>query len=562
IKGLTQNATEQDHRFLAPLGRADWVAIADSVREALTDEVIQAAFEGLPGPVFDLHGEELIAIARVRRDKLSGVAEEFYELHSRSVDVVGSNRHETFEVTRVDDESTRVVVYKTTREGEPQQEIFRRVFVHDETDELALYGLGGDDRFIVTGQVREGLTIHAVGGTGEDHFRDDSEVGGRARLTHFLDSRESDWSGGDETRVEVGRRPEDSDYTGHFQYGRTYPAGAAWYNKDDGLVLAGAALLTSQGFQKEPFSGTHRFSGSLATGTGAVRLSYEGTAREALGDWDVGLGVRWANPDNTHNFYGLGNETPAASTLDQVRIRLGQIDASLPLTRESETGLSLGLTPRLTMTDVRDDQRPEDFPQQPGLSAVTTARQWHLGAAMSVWQEYLDDPVNPRQGFKWNATGALNRGLGATPDDYATVSSDLALFTSLRTRRQATMGVRVGGAHSFGTFPFHQANAIGGETNLRGFRDTRFSGRSSFFANAELRLGLLDIGGSILPGTLGAIGFFDAGRVWTDDEMSTRWHQGYGGGLWYDIAGELVIRLTNGWSNEDNAVLFGAGFFF
>ncbi|MGI9625894.1 MAG: hypothetical protein ACR2QM_03590, partial [Longimicrobiales bacterium] len=363
IKGLTQNATEQDHRFLAPLGRADWVAIADSVREALTDEVIEAAFQGLPGPVFDLHGEELIAIARVRRDKLAVVAEEFYELHSRSVDVVGSNRHETFEVTRVDDESTRVVVYKSTREGEPQQEIFRRVFAHDETDELALYGLGGDDRFVVTGQVREGVTIHAVGGTGEDHFRDDSEVEGRARLTHFLDSRESDWSGSDETRVEVGRRPEDSDYTGHFQYPRTYPAGAAWYNKDDGFVLAGAALLTSPGFQKEPFSRTHRLSGSLATGTGAIRLGYSGTAREALGDWDAGLDLRWANQDNTYNFYGLGNETAPAPALDLVRIRLGQIEASLPLIRESETGLSLGLIPRLTMTDVRDDQRPEDFPQ-------------------------------------------------------------------------------------------------------------------------------------------------------------------------------------------------------
>jgi hypothetical protein len=58
------------------------------------------------------------------------------------------------------------------------------------------------------------------------------------------------------------------------------------------------------------------------------------------------------------------------------------------------------------------------------------------------------------------------------------------------------------------------------------------------------------------------VGFFDVGRVWTTGETSNVWHQGYGGGLWYDIAGELLIRLTGGWSDEDSAISFGAGFFF
>ena len=50
---------------------------------------------------------------------------------------------------------------------------------------------------------------------------------------------------------------------------------------------------------------------------------------------------------------------------------------------------------------------------------------------------------------------------------------------------------------------------------------------------------MFDIGGTILPGTLGTVGFFDVGRVWTTGESSSRWHKGYGGGLWYDIAGEI-----------------------
>ena len=34
-----------------------------------------------------------------------------------------------------------------------------------------------------------------AGGTGDDTFVDSSHVGGGSRKTHFVDSRESDWSG-------------------------------------------------------------------------------------------------------------------------------------------------------------------------------------------------------------------------------------------------------------------------------------------------------------------------------------------------------------------------------
>ena len=562
IKGLTQNATEQDHRFLAPLARDDWLGIADSIRGALTDEVIESAFRRWPEPVFRLHGEEMIAIAKVRRDLLPRVAEEFFRLHARSVDVVGSDKHERFEVRRLDDEYTEIVVYKTSKEGAIDQELFRRVLLRGETDEIVLYGLSGDDRFIVSGVVERGIKVHAVGGTGDDTFEDRSRVSEGGGMTHFLDSRESEWSGGQTTEIEVGQKPEDSDYTGFYQYPRTYPAGAAWYTKDDGVVLAGGALKTGHSFGKEPFAGTHRVWGSFATLTGAWRVRYLGTAREAIGDWDVGFRADFANPDNIRNFYGLGNETPQESALDSVRVRLGQYGVGVVLTQRTEAGLTLEIEPRIMRTNVRDDQSLSDSLQAPGLSILTLDPQFHAGLDVSLGMEYLDDPLNPRQGYRWTSGAELAAGLGSTPDDFTILKSDLALYTSLRTRRQATLGVRVGGAHTFGRFPFFLSNSLGGSTNLRGYRGTRFSGRSSFYSNTEGRLELFDIGGSLLPGTLGALGFFDVGRVWTDGESSGLWHRGYGGGLWYDIAGEIVIRLTHGWSTEDSALLFGAGFFF
>ncbi len=562
IKGLTQSGTEQDHRFLAPLDMDAWLTIADSVQSALTDEVIESAFRLWPEPVFELHGEEMIEIAKVRRDQLSEVAEEFYRLHARSVDVVGSEKHERFEVHRLDEERTEVVVYKTSREGEIDQEIFRRVMLREETDEIVLYGLGGDDHFVVSGTVEQGITVHAVGGTGDDTFVDRSRVAGRQRMTHFLDSRESDWSGGPETSIEIGEKPEDSDYTGFYEYPRTYPAGAAWYTTDDGAVFSGGFLKKEHSFGKEPVARTHLIWGGYATRTGAWRLRYDGVATEALGGWDVGVRATFANPDNIRNFYGLGNETPPESSVDSVRIRLGQYGAAVPFTLQSETGLTVEIAPRITRTHVGDGQPLSDSLQQPGLSTLTTDPQWHAGIGLSIGVEYLDDAANPRQGYSWTTSADVDVGVGQTPDDFTILESDLALYTSLQTRRQVTLGVRVGGAHTFGTFPFFYANALGGNTNLRGYRGTRFSGRSSFYTNTDLRVELFDVGGTVLPGTVGALGFFDVGRVWTDGESSRQWHGGYGGGVWYAIAGEVVIRLTSAWSGEDTSVLFGAGFFF
>ena len=86
--------------------------------------------------------------------------------------------------------------------------------------------------------------------------------------------------------------------------------------------------------------------------------------------------------------------------------------------------------------------------------------------------------------------------------------------------------------------------------------------RSSFYTNAELRLELFSLKGTFLPGRLGVLGFVDYGRVWTDEETSDQWHQGYGGGLWYNIVEEVVLSFTYGESDEGTHLLGGLGFLF
>jgi hypothetical protein len=563
LKGLTTCGLCQDHRFLNELEKDDWLAIADSVKNALSDEIIESAFCQLPEPVFLLQGEEMIQIGKVRRDKLPEVAEEFYRLHARSVDVVGSNKHERFEVTRRTDKLTEVVVYKTSKKGKIKKDLYHRIMNLDETDEICLYGLGGNDQFIIRGDVKSGITIHAVGGTGDDSFIDSSRVGGWGSKTHFYDSQESQVKTGSKTSVKITDDPRDNDYTGFFNYPRTYPLALAWYTSDDGLVLLGGILHRGHSFRKDPYARQHIITGSYATHTQAYQLSYHGNYRQTFGyDWHMGLNVDFANPDNFRNFYGLGNETKRVEDIDSVRVFLGAFNFEVPFSYEDETGWIFDAVPKVRMTNVRDDQTELSILSQPGLSDFILDPQWYIGSRLFFDFTCKDDRDNPRMGYKWPTTLDGNIGLYNAPDNYLTIESELSLYTSLWSRRQYTLAIRIGGAHNFGTFPFYASNTLGGTTNLRGYRSTRFSGRSSLYANMDLRIGLFRIGGEVLPGTLGVLGFFDIGRVWTDGEFSSKWHPGYGFDIWYDVVGELIVRFSVGYSPESTTYLVGPGFFF
>src|SRR5690606_19543023 len=118
----------------------------------LTDDVFREAIAAMPDTVQALHGERIFRNLRSRRDQLPEAADDFYELLAKVVDVVGTDKHERFVVNRLGRDSTEVVVRKINKEGEDRGVLYRRVFHHDETHELRLYGLGGQDHFVITGR--------------------------------------------------------------------------------------------------------------------------------------------------------------------------------------------------------------------------------------------------------------------------------------------------------------------------------------------------------------------------------------------------------------------------
>jgi outer membrane protein assembly factor BamA len=196
------------------------------------------------------------------------------------------------------------------------------------------------------------------------------------------------------------------------------------------------------------------------------------------------------------------------------------------------------------------------------LTANAFEKKYYAGANIGILIDKRDNAQIPSEGILLNVDANLNKGLKSASSDFGQIASSLALYFTFRTPAQVTMATRVGAGISFGEYEFFQSQVLSGNTNLRGYRKSRFAGESSFFHNFELRMKLFSFRSYLFPAQVGLIGFNDVGRVWQNGEESSQWHHGYGGGLYIAPLNKVVLSATVGFSREDVLPLIKAGFFF
>ena len=188
VKALMINASFIDERLLHELSRDEWVAIAEDFQRKLTDDVIEKAVKNLPPPIYTLKGMRIVQNLKNRRDQLSEVAEEMYELLAKQVTVAGTDQADIFRVRRVDDQRTEVTLVRPSQNGIPEKRLYQRTFFRKETEKITLHGLIGDDTFVLEGGVAEGILVEVFGGLGEDRITDKSSVEGWRKMTHIYDT--------------------------------------------------------------------------------------------------------------------------------------------------------------------------------------------------------------------------------------------------------------------------------------------------------------------------------------------------------------------------------------
>ncbi len=581
IRGLMTNGFTQDRRYLNELTWTDWQAVVADLQGRLSDEVIEESVASVPPEVYGLVGEMWMSALKARRDKLTRAAEQYYRIQAHTVDVVGSDEREAFEVVRQAGGVLDVTV-RSYKGGEVGRRLYHRTFRPGETDEVRLYGLPGRDRFEVTGDGPAAIQVRIIAGAGDDEL---VAPAGDVIVYDTPDGLEIAERGPDVR----DRRSDDPDVNrydwGEQVLGDVSRAPVVGYQATDGFLLGAQQTWLVPGFRLHPYAATHTVTFNVATTTRGVAASYTGRMREAIGAFDLDVNALASTPRYARNFYGFGNASPEIPG-QYARVDLARVQARAGLGTPIGQGVRLVLGPTARYADAQRGEitaLPDDGPvPTERLPDRAFEPQAHAGGFARLELTTVDRAVNPRQGIRLEAEGAVQAEVSSSAETYGTVGGEAVAYLPLGLSPQVTLALRAGGAHRIGEFPFFDAAVLGGPGSLRGYRRERFAGRTAASASAELRVKLFNLNAYVLPLEVGVLGFGDAGRVWADTPQCTDVHTpeacalidvvavdpdlgddlqlGYGGGLWIGLLDRAVVNLSVGASNEGRLVTLGLGF--
>ncbi|UYZ62678.1 metallophosphoesterase [Hymenobacter weizhouensis] len=594
-KGLNLTALANDRVYLASVTQEQWVQQAQELKASLTDEVIEKAFrERWPKEIYDLHGPEIVAKLKKRRDLLPELAADYYTLLSEVTEVKGSKKREKFTVERLPEGKTRVTVQKINKEGQLTKTLFDRTFDNKTTKEIRLYGFEGQDRYEVKGEAKRGSLVRIIAGTDRDSIVDRSNVTGLSRRLHVYDAdtgnvivpgrdtRLRTEPGIDVSRYDVHNRSDRKDYTLNY-LGPTLYFG---YNVDDRLFFGGGLVYRTYGFRKAPYATEQSLAANYSPSQRAYNVRYLGHFVDVFGKTDLRITGQLYGPQLLYNFFGLGNDTrnvladnegARARDINQTyRIRFSRLYVAPMLERDLFSFLKLGFGPQYDQ--VRIERNPIGREIAQGLDASNNGVS---GAAVGIRasdfglnryvgaRAYLDldassSPKNPRIGLRWYNSAEYNRQLNDEKLSYGRLASEVRFYLTPNFPFQLTWAGRLGANRNLGDYRFFQANTLGGTTNLRGYRRTRFAGRSSVYANGEVRIQLFTFNAYLVPGKFGVLGLADAARVYSSHDTRTglrAFHTAVGGGVWVDILKQAVINATYS-VGEENLVFVGFDFLF
>lgn len=573
------NARHFDPTFTSEMDWSDWEREAKFIQSQVTDALIDSAFVSTwPANIYEQTGPQIIEKLKKRRDNLVDIARRYYLFRAKKIDVVGTEKRELFEVSRLDAERTLVRMYDTNKEEDKQELLFERIFLNSETKEINLFGLEGNDVFRVKGDVPQGPKIRLIGGPGEDVFLDESKVlgGARKNLVYDVESETNQVEGGPETRVLIGDNPiyntydrKSKDY--EYNFGSMFPFFSV--NPDDGFVVGMLGSYTTYGFRKQPYASKHSYGLNYALATRGVRFTYKGTFNDLmLSNWDLIINARAQTPFYAINFYGLGNDTSnpeveSDKARDYNRVRQRLVEFKPLLMRSQATG-GWGIGP--TFEAIRIDRTPGRFIDEVGdqFDPETFEGLKYLGLRLTYEYTNLDEPMLPTRGFSLRTEGGWKYQMENPRKNFPYLDAAFSAYQRIDNQANLVFATQFGLQHRFSDgFEFFQAATLGGtgtDANFRGLRRNRYAGKTAFYQNIDLRWRILGSRNRTLPFSMGLIAGFDHGRVWigNDQDVSKTWHSSVGGGVWISPFNSFVLNLSLFRADDNRNVFTFLGSYF
>ncbi len=566
VVGLNINGAQMDYPFLNDLDRRDWQLAIDTFKRKMTDEVIDSAINDLPVEVQNIQSDEIKAKLKSRRDEMDKLIPKYYEKLAKEVDIPTSDKHEFVFINRINNDSTLVQIYKRKKDGEIKQKLYDRVFLTNETKEIRVYTLGGEDSVVISGKVNRGIKLRILTGDDNDIVIDNSEVTGLKRKTKIYDDRDinNQFIPSSETKI---IRTNGSWVKGYDRLGykadENIPILFVEYDIDNGIYLGAGFKSVNYGFAKSPFIYNQTIRGDYSFRTQAFNIMYKGNW-PMLFNRNTGFTFsgQWFNSRSFINYFGQGNSTDFTFDHTFYRIRFNGFNfkSSVDFGKSRRAQLKVG--PVFEATQI--DSNQNTFINEPDVDVNNLQDNYVFLPGLDVRAifDLTDNIQAPTTGFYFTTGIKYYKSFSENSYEFTNLNAETKFYVTPNTAPRLTIAARLGGEKNIGSYPFFKSSFIGGRTNLRGFRRTRFAGHSSAYQSLELRFKMTNINNYLITGNFGPLAFVDNARVWSDVPEADIWHTGVGGGLWLNLYNLFTVSGSVSFSKEGPYFLVNSGFFF
>ena len=556
-------AKDFDRLFMNNLNQTKWEAISKRFTENLPDSVIEKAVLQLPAEIYAIRGNEITKKLISRRNDLQEKTLGYYKFISKKVQILGSNKNEYFHLFPVHD-SLGVDVYSYTSK-DTSFLLYSRVFDPKVTKELLLFGFGGDDVFKIDENITKRIKLRIIGGRGIDSFIVKSPM-----KTFIYDNikEKNVIIKGPRTkdRIDADVRANNYDIKG-FKYDQlNFPRIILGYNVDDKIFVGTGFSVRKYGFRKEPFASDQKFSALFALSKKAYQFNYTGEFVNFYRNNSLLINASMSEPA-LNNFFGFGNNTAIDKSKDIsfYRVRYDEAHLELLIKRRPSAKLSYSIGPAISHYWNKLDDNKSYILANPsfiGLDSNSVYQQkTYVGGVLNLEFNNLNSELFPTRGVSITSKfTSIYPVQGKSSYSLNKLEGNMTIYASLKDPTRVVTILKLGGGHIFNDkFEYFQAESIGADNNLRGFRKTRFSGQSAAYSSLEFRIKILKGKSYILPGQLGLLAFGDAGKVWYKGADSKKIHTAYGGGIYFVPFNIVIISAAMAFSKEEQLFNFSLG---
>ncbi len=322
----------------------------------------------------------------------------------------------------------------------------------------------------------------------------------------------------------------------------------------DGISLGLAYKISSERSEKEHPGSFQKIKALHSLFTRSFVIEYGANFKNLFNQTDLTIKALADIKGNIMNFFGPGNDTEFDQTGDfrkYYRVNFSYYEFTPALRFKLNNELSITTGPSLQyFINGSNEGRYFNRPEISSSYKDLYSDKLHGGLVLDFNWDRRDDKLLPTRGLNFNIIFQGFEGLNTSSQAFAQVFSQLSFYKSLNPNRSIVIANRLGGGLTSGNPAFYQSAFLGSEGNLLGFRKNRFAGDHVLYNNLEARITLPNFLQKIMPGKIGLIGAYDAGRVWVRNETSDTIHHSFSAGVFATPFNKFFVRGTAGFSKE------------